>query len=520
MKNMYLLSLLVLAMICGMNPVSANTYAVISPLDLTINDSGCLRWAMHKAEMNPGPDTVAFNIAGPLPIIMNIFSPLSLDSANYNGDGTFINGGSQPAPVVYGTAPRIVLKGPGPQPTCLMIHARNVKVTGLCITNWQQFGIAIMPGADGFIIGDSAHGNFICNITLASANGISITAAGNGKIQGNRIGVDTSGMTSQPTGSGIIISGALSNHILIGGSFNGQGNIISGQRNQSKNIIVDGGKNISIIGNIIGCNRLGGLIDSANTLIGINLKNGADSCIIGGSNPNEGNIIAYNMETLAFAGGGVIVDGSNFARISHNQIYCNGHSGGIQLINNGNGNYAAPLIMSANSGGAVGTGLAGSVIELFYNNSGCALSTQTCSGAVYAGTTTVDIFGNWAYVGYLDAAFSLTATAADPVSGNTSPFAPCALILFTTDVPSVTPYGSYSVYPNPFNTFTQIKVDNSLLNAGCVLTITDISGRELRSINIINPTTEINKEEMAAGIYFYNLITREGKAGSGKLVIQ
>ena len=65
---------------------------------------GSLREAIHGANGNPGPDTIAFNIAGAGPHVIEPNSQLP----DITGDGTIVDGMSQPG---YAGTPRIILSG-------------------------------------------------------------------------------------------------------------------------------------------------------------------------------------------------------------------------------------------------------------------------------------------------------------------------------------------------------------------------------------------------------------------------
>ena len=85
------------------------------------------------------------------------------------------------------------------------------------------------------------------------------------------------------------------------------------------------------------------------------------------------------------------------------------------------------------------------------------------------------------------------------------------------------------VYPNPFDEQTTLYFNsyNSVHNS--FLLIYDLMGREVKRIPVNQNKTIINKEDLAMGMYFYNLITTSPDSGNnsqseiianGKLVIQ
>ena len=64
----------------------------------------------------------------------------------------------------------------------------------------------------------------------------------------------------------------------------------------------------------------------------------------------------------------------------------------------------------------------------------------------------------------------------------------------------------FAVYPNPAR--TEITVSTSYSNS--LLSITDMSGKILISRNLNNTETQLNIDQLRAGIYMVNLHTAEG----------
>lgn len=86
------------------------------------------------------------------------------------------------------------------------------------------------------------------------------------------------------------------------------------------------------------------------------------------------------------------------------------------------------------------------------------------------------------------------------------------------------------VYPNPFNSTTTIRLtsDGQVWGGSVRLTIYDILGREVRRYNIENPSSGVvsiqwdgrddRGTEVAPGIYFYRVLTKNNIVLSGKLL--
>ena len=167
------------------------------------------------------------------------------------------------------------------------------------------FNGILLSGGSGNTIGGNAAGarNVISGngrANLAGSNfGIEITeptnAASNNQIQGNTIGLDSTGLTALGNlGSGVEITG-LSSGVTIGGTATGTGNVISGNGADGitlQGTILNSVTNTTIQGNTIGLNI------SGNAAVG-NLGNGitihdATLYTIGSSSTQGRNVISGN----------------------------------------------------------------------------------------------------------------------------------------------------------------------------------------------------------------------------------
>ncbi len=75
------------------------------------------------------------------------------------------------------------------------------------------------------------------------------------------------------------------------------------------------------------------------------------------------------------------------------------------------------------------------------------------------------------------------------------------------------------VFPNPANEKITVKIANIMVKASD-LSITDIAGRRLLSIQLNSESNEINIENLSSGIYLYNIVSKYGVIKSGKLIIE
>lgn len=76
-----------------------------------------------------------------------------------------------------------------------------------------------------------------------------------------------------------------------------------------------------------------------------------------------------------------------------------------------------------------------------------------------------------------------------------------------------------SIYPNPFETTCTFVAQTPLVNAS--LGIYDVLGKQVQQIDNINTQQfDINRENMAAGLYFYTLTQNQSVIAQGKMVVE
>ena len=175
------------------------------------------------------------------------------------------------------------------------------------------------PGAGNIISGNTYQG-----VQLAEA-------ATSNFVQGNYIGTDATG--TQPLGNGrygVRISNGGS-HNLVGGSADGEGNVISCNASGGVGIGYNGGADNNLIqGNIIGSDPSASL-ELGNGVSGVSIFVDATDNLVGGQNEGEGNLIVYNE----LAGVGINASASEVNnRVSRNSFYENGEVGIDLSLNN------------------------------------------------------------------------------------------------------------------------------------------------------------------------------------------
>jgi parallel beta-helix repeat protein len=302
------------------------------------------------------------------------------------------------------------------------------------------YGVGIVSGATGNRIGTDADGvsdelerNIIsCSLYEGVGIGNGDGTAGN-VVAGNYIGTDKTGLLARGNEKGVGFFGAGSNRI--GGTTPVERNVISANRNGvvMESIYGRGTSGVQILGNYIGTDKTGAPV--LGNGVGVYLLDESTNTLIGGSAHGAGNLIAGNT------GSGVLVQGPTSVgnTVSANSISANGGLG-INLVNGGNDNQAAPILTAVSSSGS-GTTITGTLasvanttfrIEFFANQT--PDPSGYGQGQTYLGfaTVTTDSGGNATFTAGLSTSVPLTqryvsATTtvanSDSTFGDTSQFA-------------------------------------------------------------------------------------------------
>ena len=284
-----------------------------SYLVTSISDSdavGTLRWAISSANANPGADTITFANGGvPVTILLNSMLPAITDRITIDGSS-----GGAPTVAIDGS----FLVGAGADGLQLYTGSDGSTVRGLALQNFSQDGIDI-SGSGGHVIagnrigldlfGNAAGNQQGVNLWNTSGNRIgggseadrNIISGNSGvgiyigdgatanRIEGNWIGLDSTGAAAMANPYGILVQSAGN---TIGGAGSGAGNIVSGNQDG----IVLWGPSASanqILGNRIGLSASGSSA-IGNTFDGIRLENGASGNTLGGASAGLRNVISGN----------------------------------------------------------------------------------------------------------------------------------------------------------------------------------------------------------------------------------
>ena len=301
----------------------------IDPLVVStlIDDSipGALRFAIHTANLNVGPDTIRFDpaISNSTITINSALPAITDDYTVIDGD---IDGDSIPSirivPSVtgfsgitinsaYNEIKNINIAGFNSGASEAAIKIENVTafenvLTGNYIgTNLVATDTVASQNYNGVSIGISSKKNYI---GLANGSKAANTIAGNfaaldikgdsNIVVNNYIGTNSLGTVALYNSRGIVLNNTAAENLVGNGSVSGE-NIISGNTVLGMYIVHGGTRKNKIIGNKIGTNKLGTAILANGTGIFVQ---GGDSTLIGGVNPGEGNLISGNTTGIDISG--------------------------------------------------------------------------------------------------------------------------------------------------------------------------------------------------------------------------
>ncbi len=430
-----------------------------------------LREALNAANSNTGPDTVSFAGlpgGGPWTIAPATSLPGLLDATG----GTNIDGTTAPG---YAGMPRVAIDGSAVT-IGIFIASSNNTVQGLVIQNvlgvfgagidltlmWSQMSGNVI--ADNFIgtdftgtldRGNDGDGvrvlslvgssNTIANNLISGNGGSGLVLGGTGSnniVQSNTIGADISGTQALPNGNGGIW---LNGDDDVPSSDTVDDNLISG--NVGDGVVVGSSDDV-LTRNWIGLDANGAPL--GNSGHGIFVAGGVDSSI-GGLNPGEGNVIAFNdldgvhIRTFAASSGHAILGNSIF---ENGGLAIDLGADGPTPNDAGDGDSGAnelqnyPLL-TALTGGSSGIAVVGTLDSApltqyrleFFLNASCDPSGHGEGEEFLGGADiTTDATGTAAFSVELavSGAGEMTATATD-LSGNTSELSKCLDALVFVD---------------------------------------------------------------------------------------
>ncbi len=283
--------------------------------------------------------------------------------------------------------------------------SNNLVAGNLIGTNSDGTGLPGGPTTNtGVLIQNNSSGNTIGGSTTSAGNvisghgvvGLSILGsltpdpndgvATQNLVQGNVIGAGVGGSGALPNAVGLLIGSAATDN-TIGGLTTAARNIISGNTGDAIQIVDPETADNLVQGNLIGL-AADGTTALANGGDGIQIT-ASSSNTIGGTAIGAGNTIANN------GGTGILVDSGTNNLLSRNLLFLNGALG-IDLVNGGNNDQAAPSLTSAQTSGTTTT-VAGTLNSTpattftveFYSNDPPADPSGAGEGQRFIGQTTV-----------------------------------------------------------------------------------------------------------------------------------
>ena len=297
--------------------------------------AGSLRDAISCANLNPGPDTISFNIPSTDPgFDGSVFTIRPLSALpTLTDNGTTIDGATQTAFTgnTNAAGPEVVINGglmgfsgpfggglnipsSGNHIHSLVINGVNntgISITGAgatgnlvtgCFLGTNASGTSAVPNGSGMVITQGASNNMIGGtspparnlISGNTGNGIIIQQFGtnNNIVQGNFIGTDVTGTIALSNAFSGILIGGTANGNLVGGTGPGARNLISGNGGNGLSVIDPDSTGNQVQGNFIGTDVTGN-VALANAGAGVNFR-GAPNNIIGGTSSGAGNLISGN----------------------------------------------------------------------------------------------------------------------------------------------------------------------------------------------------------------------------------
>ncbi len=212
-------------------------------------------------------DPTSIFVSSPLPVVYQ--TPFSIDASNA---GVVLDGSQ-------------LESGNG-----LEFYASNCVIKGLQIMNFPQDGIHangdnnIIGGNRLIGTGPTGEGNLISG---NGRNGINLSGK-NDIVRGNLVGTDSTGTDAIPNYYGVFVSD-WNDGAIIGGTVEGEGNIISG--NTWANLD-SWGNHTHIIGNLFGLDITGTKAVDPQTAANIIIESGASNVVIGGTQPEMRNVVS------------------------------------------------------------------------------------------------------------------------------------------------------------------------------------------------------------------------------------
>jgi|GEM_PF-3329458 len=303
-----------------------------------------LRAALEEANLNPGADTVNFNIpgGGVQRIVLESDLPWMTDEIHIDGSsqpGYAANTSVFPEPLNGLIAieidasnlwenlntPTIAIAAPNSsvnaismtscQGACIGTNGNNFSLTGSYLGVTASGLEPALPAGSAFSYSDGSNlqvggsnpedRNIMASSSAVGSFAVNINSGDSANIYGNYVGLAADGET--PLGSAMGLLLAQSTNSVVGGPGAGQGNLIAGHSMvQAVSVFSDGA---TFQGNLIGTTYEGSVTQELKETngTGLFLEYGTQNTLVGGTEPGQGNIVG------GVAGTGISVFGINTA---------------------------------------------------------------------------------------------------------------------------------------------------------------------------------------------------------------
>ena len=197
----------------------------------------------------------------------------------------------------------VILDGQQQVPSGLVVRSSYNTIMGIQFVNFPMDGITLeFPGQYNQIGGDHSVGDAVSgqgNVFSGCQNGIRALFTRYNTIKGNFVGTNAAGtQAAKPNSIGIIISG-FATYNTIGGALPGEKNIIS-NNDRGVDLSANSSAFTTVAGNYVGTD-VTGTKAIPNTSWGVLVEVGSRNNIIGGTTPEERNIISGNFTGVSIS---------------------------------------------------------------------------------------------------------------------------------------------------------------------------------------------------------------------------
>jgi hypothetical protein len=155
----------------------------------------------------------------------------------------------------------------------------------------------------------------------------------------------------------------------------------------------------------------------------------------------------------------------------------------------------------------------------FFNSAAFSGSGRVCVANIYVNSVSIS--------GTLDICDATPNTQFDINAGTIAgtvtncQAGPCTPCLQPNAVADLENAYEIALYPNPFSNQTQITIDPKLASLdGLVFVVVDMQGRTVRHVPVTSATIDLERGDLAAGLFLYRLTANGQVYASGKMIVE